>query len=65
MYAEHLAVYYKGHLVERMERVRSVREARVDYRHVIGSLIRKARGLCPLPLPGADVSHHDLPAGLR
>ena len=41
MYAEHLAVYYKGHLVERMERVRSVREARVDYRHVIGSLIRK------------------------
>ena len=25
----------------------------------------QARGLRPLPFPGADVSHHDLPAGLR
>ena len=39
--AEHLEVYYKGHLVERMERVRGEREARVDYRHIIGSLVRK------------------------
>ena len=41
MYTEHLEVYYKGHLVERMERVRGEREARVDYRHVISSLVRK------------------------
>ncbi len=41
LYAEHLEVYYKCTLVERMERVRSEREARVDYRHVIGSLVRK------------------------
>ena len=41
LYAGHLEVYYKGHLVERMERVRGEREARVDYRHVIGSLVRK------------------------
>ena len=41
MYAEHLEVCYKGHLVERMERVRGEREARVDYRHVISSLVRK------------------------
>ena len=41
LYAEHLEVYYKGHLVERMERVRGEREARVDYRHIIGSLVRK------------------------
>ena len=34
-------MYYKGHLVERMERVRGEREARVDYRNVIGSLVRK------------------------
>ena len=41
LYAEHLEVYYKDHLVERMERVRCEREARVDYRHIIGSLVRK------------------------
>ena len=41
LYAELLEVYYKGHLVERMDRVRGEREARVDYRHVIGSLVRK------------------------
>ena len=41
LYAEHLEVYYKGHLVERMERVRGEREARVDYRHIIGSLVCK------------------------
>ena len=41
LYAEHLEIYYKGHLVERMERVRGEREANVNYRHVIGSLVRK------------------------
>ena len=41
LYAEHLEVYYKAHLVERMERVRGEREVRVDYRHIIGSLVRK------------------------
>ena len=41
LYAEHLEVYYKGTFVDRMERVRGEKEARVDYRHVIGSLVRK------------------------
>ena len=41
LYAGYLEVYYKGHLVERMERVRGEREANVNYRHVIGSLVRK------------------------
>ena len=41
LYADWVAVYYKGHLVERMERVRGEREANVNYRHVIGSLVRK------------------------
>ena len=41
LYADYLEVYYKGHLVERMERARGEREARVDYRHIIGSLVRK------------------------
>ena len=41
MYADWVEVYYKGHLVERMERVRGEGESNVNYRHVIGSLVRK------------------------
>ena len=41
LYADWVEVYYKDHLVERMERVRGEREANVNYRHVIGSLVRK------------------------
>ena len=40
-YADHLEVYYKGQLMERMERVRAVGEARIDYRHIVHSLVRK------------------------
>ena len=41
LYADHVEVYYKGHPVERMERVHGAGEARIDYRHIIGSLVRK------------------------
>ena len=41
LYADHLDVYYKGRLVERLERVTGPQRARVNYRHVIGSLVRK------------------------
>ena len=41
LYADWAEVYYKGHLVERMARVRGEGEANVNYRHVIGSLVRK------------------------
>ena len=41
LYADWVEVYYKGHLVERMERVRGEGAANVNYRHVIGSLVRK------------------------
>ncbi len=34
-------VYYKGHLVETMPRLRGAADVRVDYRHIIGSLLRK------------------------
>ena len=47
LYAERLEVYYKGHLVERMERVRGEREANVNYRHVIG----RPRPWCANPGP--------------
>ena len=40
-YPDWAEVYYKGHLVERMARVRGEGEANVNYRHVIGSLVRK------------------------
>ena len=41
VYADRIEVYYKGHLVESMERVHGAGEARIDYRHIIGSLVRK------------------------
>ena len=41
LYTDHVEVYYKGHLVESMERIRGGGEARIDYRHIIGSLVRK------------------------
>ena len=41
LYPDHIEVYYKGHLVESMERIRGKGEARIDYRHIIGSLVRK------------------------
>ena len=40
-YADHLEVYYKGRLVEHMDRVHGAGQAGIDYRHVIGSLVRK------------------------
>ncbi len=36
-----IEVYYRNKLVERMPRLRSRAEYRIDYRHVIGSLVRK------------------------
>ena len=41
LYTDHVEVYYKGRLVESMERIRGKRGARIDYRHIIGSLVRK------------------------
>ncbi len=41
LYSDHVEVYYKGHFVERMERVRGDGEVNVNYRHVINSLVRK------------------------
>lgn len=40
-YADVLEVYYKGQLVETMPRLRGQAEVRIDYRHVIVSLMRK------------------------
>ena len=40
-HAGHLEVYYKGQLVEEMERLHGTQSARIDYRHIIGSLVRK------------------------
>ena len=43
LYADWVEVYYKGHMMERMERVHGEGEVNVNvnYRHVIGSLVRK------------------------
>ena len=41
LYADWVEVYYKDSLVERMARVHGDGESNVNYRHVIGSLVRK------------------------
>ena len=41
LYADWVEVCYKDSLVERMERVHGEGESNVNYRHVIGSLVRK------------------------
>ena len=41
LYADWVEVYYQGHFVERMARVRGDGEVNVNYRHVINSLVRK------------------------
>jgi hypothetical protein len=40
-YANEIEVVYQGTVVERMPRLRGGREHRIDYRHVIWSLVRK------------------------
>ncbi len=40
-HANHVEVFYQGKLVERMPRLRGGCEHRIDYRHVIWSLVRK------------------------
>ena len=40
-YADHLEIYYKGKIVAEMERLHGCGEAKVDYRHIIHSLVRK------------------------
>lgn len=41
LYADHVEVYFKGRLVQTMPRLRGERSARIDYRHVIWSLVKK------------------------
>lgn len=41
LYAERIEVYYAGERVAEMERLRGRGHATIDYRHLIGSLVRK------------------------
>ena len=41
LHHDHLEVYYAGKLVERLPRIRGQRWARIDYHHVIWSLVKK------------------------
>jgi hypothetical protein len=41
LYAERVEVYFAGQCVAEMERLRGKGKARINYRHVIGSLVRK------------------------
>jgi hypothetical protein len=41
LHHDHLEIYFAGNLVERLPRVRGWRPARIDYHHVIWSLVKK------------------------
>lgn len=41
LHAERVEIYFAGQRVAEMERLRGQGKARIDYRHVIGSLVRK------------------------
>jgi hypothetical protein len=41
LHHDHLEVYFAGKLVERLARIRGRRTARIDYHHVIWSLVKK------------------------
>jgi transposase len=41
LYAERVEIHFAGQRVAEMERLRGQRKARIDYRHIIGSLVRK------------------------
>jgi hypothetical protein len=41
LYAERVELYFSGQCVAEMERLRGQGKARINYRHVIGSLVRK------------------------
>jgi len=41
LYADHVEIYFAGQRVAEMERIQGEGKARIDYRHVIGSLVRK------------------------
>src|SRR5580700_4362058 len=55
LHHDQLEVYYAGKLVERLPRLRGQRWARIDYHHVIWSLVKKpgafARLRCSTPFP--------------
>ena len=40
-YADHIEFYFEGQLVESVPRLRGEQTARIDYRHIIWSLVRK------------------------
>ena len=65
LYTDHVEVYYKGRLVESMERIRGKRGARIDYRSHHRVSGAQARCVRPLPFQGANVSYAHLPAGVR
>ena len=65
LYPDHIEVYYKGHLVESMERIRGKVEARIDYRHIIGSLVRKPGAFARYRFREQMYPSSHLPAGVR
>ena len=65
LYADQVEVYYKGRLVERMERLHGSRRGahRLPPHHRIAG--SQARCVRPVPVQGADVPDAEVQAGIR
>ena len=65
VWADQVEVYYGGRRQARMPRLRGEGKHRIDYRHVIHSLVRKAGGVYSLSLAGGSVSGDLVSSRLR
>ena len=63
--AETLEAYVGTALAVTLPRLAGKGQMRIDYRHVVWSLVRKPGRLCRLPLPRGAVPDAPLPPGLR
>jgi hypothetical protein len=41
IYADVIELYYRGHVVQHLERIRGYDNHKIDYRHIVSSLVRK------------------------
>ena len=64
LHTDQIEMYYKGHLVESMERIRGGGEALIDYHHIIGSLVRKPGAFARYRFREQMFPYAHLPTGL-
>ena len=65
IHQDHLELWYRNECLERMPRQFGQGKERIDFRHVIDSLVRKPGAFRQLQVRQPHVSHDPIPHGLR